>query len=709
MENIKSLNPKSSTPAASSKSPLPIHTSNNNENGNSATHNPSVNTTSHIAFSSPLQHSPAPPSTTSPLFRGRSKTLASLTTFRNNSYADMTPQEYELPNDPYVNGQRVEVFLYKNATECPICFLYFPPYFNKSRCCDQPICSECFVQIKRPDPHQPENLNPGEESQSSAEDSMLVSEPAQCPFCTEPEFGVTYDPPPFRRGLTYVNQTNVSNNSNTKDTITSLKSATSSSSSIASHQGPGSQSAAAGVGRRRAVSLSANAPTVVTTDRIRPDWATKLAEARAQAMRRSAAATALHNAAYLLNGANGESRGFMLGRRRRTNPVGESLGGSSGADRGNPRVPDGMTPESMIALLSGATNRRTGGSGESRSGADGNDDLFPGRTSSRRTRVEELEEMMMMEAIRQSLQAEEDRKRKEDKEASKVAKKEDKKRAKEAKKAEKAAKKRGDGSSGGNKLYKSNAASSSSTIPYRVGASKSVSPITYQSFGGDSSLGLDGAIASHDSLATAGSDVSRAGDTVVDTVVSGGKGKGPNRMEAASMAISSSTPSAANVTQSDHGKSHVQNGSGKVPSVATATTTQKKHGKSSAVESSSSSISSSTMTSSGSSPSTTRSSSPLRSRSRSRSTSGPTDAHTASSLTPTATGSKTKISSLNRAAEQNGVTQKEGGSNSKDQGTDLPVTGFRSLAGMVESGMEAPSISSSSTATATAASEGRRQ
>ena len=698
MENIKSLNPESSTPATPSKPSLPIHPNNNNGNGNNTINHPSINTISHPAFSSSLQPSSASPPTTSPLFRGRSKTLASLTTFRNNSYADMTPQEYELPNDPYVNGQRIEVFLYKNASECPICFLYFPPYFNKSRCCDQPICSECFVQIKRPEPHQPENLNPGEENQGSAEDSMLVSEPAQCPFCTEPEFGVTYDPPPFRRGLTYVNQTNVNSNNSNKNTITSLKSATSSSSSIASHQGPGSQSAAAGVGRRRAVSLSANASTVTTTDRIRPDWATKLADARAQAMRRSAAATALHNAAYLLNGANGESRGFMLGRRRRANLASESLSGINGGDRGNPRVPDGMTPEGMIALLSGATNRRAGGNGEGRSGNDGSDDLFPGRTSSRTTRVEELEEMMMMEAIRQSLQAEEDRKRKEDKEAFKAAKREDKKRAKEAKKAEKAAKKRGDGSNGGNKLYKSSTASSSSTMPYRAGAGKSLSPTTYQGIGGDSSLGLDRAVASRDSLATTGSEISGTGDAIV----SGSKGKGPDKMGAAPVKISSTKPSAANIEQSDYGKSHIKSGSSEGLSAATASTAQDKKYKNITAASSSSSISSSTLTSSGSSLSTTRSSSPLRS------TSGAADAHIAPSLTPMATKSK--------------VTGKEGGdsgnggnndasssSNSKDQGTDLPLTGFRSLAGMVEAGMQASSRSSSSTTAATAASEGRRR
>src|SRR5205814_1664603 len=101
----------------------------------------------HPAFSLPSPASPLSPSNNSSSpFRPRSKTLASLaTSSRNNSQADMTPREIQLPKDPYVNGIPIEAFLYKDATECPICFLYYPPYLNRTRCCDQPICSECFV------------------------------------------------------------------------------------------------------------------------------------------------------------------------------------------------------------------------------------------------------------------------------------------------------------------------------------------------------------------------------------------------------------------------------------------------------------------------------------------------------------------------------------------------------------------------------------
>lgn len=362
---------------------------------------------SHPAFSLPSPASPiaASPSS-SPFFRGRAKTLAALTTSsRNSSQTEMTPQEIQLPKDPYVNGQRIEAFLYKNASECPICFLYYPPYLNKTRCCDQPICSECFVQIKRPDPHPPEHHDPNNPPAEPQEDNMLVSEPACCPFCVQPEFGITYEPPPFRRGLTYANQ---------GYGLASAASAMSSTSSLNS-QGVTSP------GRRRAASLAATDASVITTDRVRPDWAKKLADARAHALRRAAAATALHNAAYMMGNLQSDSRGFGLGRRRRT-----MFGSDSASTSGH------------------GTPRRDGEGNAAQASSSGQNDLLPGRHSSRRgNRLEDLEELMMMEAIRLSLAAEEERKKKEEKEAAKEAKKEEKKKAKEAKKAEKAARKSG--------------------------------------------------------------------------------------------------------------------------------------------------------------------------------------------------------------------------------------------------------------------------
>ncbi|CAK1360562.1 unnamed protein product [Cercospora beticola] len=345
---------------------------------------------SHPAFSTNSGPS-SPTGQGTSLLRGRAKTLASLASGNKSQSPDSTPHEVKLPNDPNVNGQPLEAYLYKDVLECPICFMYYPPYLNHTRCCDQPICSECFVQIKRPDPHPPEHEQPGQQRPPEEEAEQLVSEEAACPFCVTPQFGVTYEPPSFRRGLAYANQLNGS-----------LKPHASAMSSSTSLQ--------AQTGRRRATSLSANAPNVVTTDRVRPDWAKKLADARANLLRRSAAATALHNAAYVLNN-QGDAAGrvgFAVGRRRRT-LFGDS---PSASGSGTPREGDSS-------------------------------DIAGGRTSSRRARVEDLEDLMMMEAIRLSLQAEEERKAREEKQAAKDAKKKAKADKKDEKKAEKAAKRSG--------------------------------------------------------------------------------------------------------------------------------------------------------------------------------------------------------------------------------------------------------------------------
>ncbi|OBT42165.1 hypothetical protein VE00_06817 [Pseudogymnoascus sp. WSF 3629] len=365
--------------------------------------------------SSPLPNQPIHLQASSP-FRPRSKTLASLTS-KNPPQSDIVPREIQLPVDPYVNGLRMEAFLYKDASECPICFIYYPPYLNKTRCCDQPICSECFVQIKRPDPHPPEHehndpSNPSPPPPPAQENpETLVSEPANCPYCQQAEFGVTYEAPPFRRGLAYANLG-----------PTSYGSAMSSSSSLNSAISPSLKPIA---GRRRTTSVSASDATVITTDKVRPDWATKLANARNHAARRSAAATALHTAAYMMGSGGSENRsfGFSSRFRNRGSPVDSSAG-----------TPTEQGPDAAARLAAFSTLAEQQAQRQREAQADPS-------SRTRRSRVDDLEEMMMMEAIRQSLVAEEERKRKDEKEAAKDAKKEAKKREKAEKKAEKAAKK----------------------------------------------------------------------------------------------------------------------------------------------------------------------------------------------------------------------------------------------------------------------------
>ncbi|KAJ2523062.1 SNF1-interacting protein [Coemansia sp. RSA 1939] len=66
--------------------------------------------------------------------------------------------------------------LLRRHIECPICFLYYPKNINYTRCCHKPLCTECFVQIKR-----------------KIEDDHI--EPTHCPYCVEPNLGIVYYPP----------------------------------------------------------------------------------------------------------------------------------------------------------------------------------------------------------------------------------------------------------------------------------------------------------------------------------------------------------------------------------------------------------------------------------------------------------------------------------------------------------------------------------
>ncbi|KAJ5915375.1 hypothetical protein N7466_011308 [Penicillium verhagenii] len=397
-------------------------------------YNSDVSQSSNPGQSLPSAISPiASGTSTSPLFRARAKTMAALSTSsKHGSQTDLTPRELQLPKDPFVNGQPIEVYLYKDASECPICFLYYPPYLNRTRCCDQPICSECFVQIKRPEPHPPEHGDseantptPAEGARAEETESQLVSEPSACPFCVQPEFGVTYAMPPFRRGLTY----GADPSARPSPHITSPVSSTSSLASASLAPIPG---------RRRATSLSATDPSVVTTDKVRPDWAQKLSNARAHAARRSAAATALHTAAYLMNSGSSDSRGLGLGRR--------GLRRATQGDAGRAGTP-AINALAFLTERSDRADRTTSRVPDTDSAEESPGNIAPPRESSRRTRVDDLEEMMMMEAIRLSLATEEERLRREEKDFRKDAKK----REKEAKKADKVGRKNG--------LYSNNASS----------------------------------------------------------------------------------------------------------------------------------------------------------------------------------------------------------------------------------------------------------
>lgn len=186
-----------------------------------------------------------------------------------------------IPNDELL------LSLYRNGEECPICFLYFPKNLNVSRCCQQPICSECFVQIKRKDPHfknnngeittDVENLQSEDIADSS---DALISECASCPYCATPDFGITYTPPikEKRTGL----GSNL-NPSQYKDSI--------SGSVIDQNVDQETKSMTT---RPRTHSLPATHDSVVTSDSIRPDWEINLLKTKMRLKKRFAKATTIH-------------------------------------------------------------------------------------------------------------------------------------------------------------------------------------------------------------------------------------------------------------------------------------------------------------------------------------------------------------------------------------------------------------------------------
>ncbi|KAI5815165.1 hypothetical protein BZA77DRAFT_86584 [Pyronema omphalodes] len=310
-------------------------------------------------------------------------------------------------NDPsrFVDGRCIEAVLYQNATECPICFLYYPPYLNRTRCCDQEICSECFVQIKRSDPHVPEHHDGPPPTDSVAE--QLISVPASCPFCKQPDFGVTYQPPPWKRGLQYAHS------SANPSGVASPFSVASNSSSLSLSSTPASPS------RRTMIPLGS--PEVVTSDDIRPDWAAKLQAARTIAMRRAAAATALHTAAFMNIGS---SAGGSTSSRRsfiRRGLSGNSVSGGAAAA-------GGAASATGAGAAAGALRGGSVGSRSTRAVPETMEEGlanlgFTGRRRQGTNRLQDLEEIMFMEAIRLSLEEEERKKQEEEEKRRREAEK----------------------------------------------------------------------------------------------------------------------------------------------------------------------------------------------------------------------------------------------------------------------------------------------
>lgn len=300
-----------------------------------------------------------------------------------------------------------ELILYKDAIECPICFMFYPKLLNLTRCCAQPICTECFVAIKRLPPHPPHDAEPAAAPSAPAQPNPiadninLVSEPAACPYCMTPDMGVTFSPPPYRTGI------EASKRNNSLSSFALFSSPHSSSVNVHSSAASTPVSLVDPATKRRG-SLPASSPDVVTTDQIRPDWRLKLVTARAHAARKSAAATAIHISAFLNEETGSPSR--SRGRSSRQGRLSASSASTSGASP-SPR-PGSRQPS--IPYYSGMHMFSHHLAGRSVSESDG-----PRRTAPRsmvvdpvsgtlvNPRLQELEEMMILEAIRLSILEEE--------------------------------------------------------------------------------------------------------------------------------------------------------------------------------------------------------------------------------------------------------------------------------------------------------------
>lgn len=174
---------------------------------------------------------------------------------RQTKDVKLDPAMESLPSDD------LKFCMYSEGLECPICFLYMPGPMNYSHCCQQPICTECFVQIKRADPHFPhDEVDPTKPvtENNDKDPKLLISEPSNCPYCATPNFAVKYTPPSNRR-------TGILGSVPAKFVSTEQK-----------------------------VVKPSSHVNSVTSDDLRPNWDYKLKKERSRLARREANATAIH-------------------------------------------------------------------------------------------------------------------------------------------------------------------------------------------------------------------------------------------------------------------------------------------------------------------------------------------------------------------------------------------------------------------------------
>lgn len=123
--------------------------------------------------------------------------------------------------EKYYPNDDLKIDIYSNVEECPICFFNMPAPLNKTKCCKQNLCTECFILMKRQRPQ----LNRISRTLTTTDNTEIDiargifsyteldnnegsryritikvnSTPAKCPYCTQEDFAVTYNPPSSRR------------------------------------------------------------------------------------------------------------------------------------------------------------------------------------------------------------------------------------------------------------------------------------------------------------------------------------------------------------------------------------------------------------------------------------------------------------------------------------------------------------------------------
>lgn len=270
----------------------------------------------------------------------------------------------------------------KFNSECPICFLNYPTPLNFSRCCHQPICTECFAQMKRADPN---SHNPPS------------SEPRSCPFCVEPEFGVTYTPPEAlelgRRSSGSASGSDSPNDATDAANFAEMAIGTG---------GAG----VAGAGKKKI--LPADDPSVITVDQVRPDWHYKLAQAEAAVARRA-------NRRVIMRQVGDRLIPIGISSSR----MGADLAAAAESGRINLNGPGGSIILNDGQNWPGAGSVTTSRRRSSRPSRGGNEGLPEFARLMRMGAGEDMEEAMVMEAMRLSLLEHEEQQRKQAEEEKK--------------------------------------------------------------------------------------------------------------------------------------------------------------------------------------------------------------------------------------------------------------------------------------------------